>query len=525
MALPEFFSDAVDMITSLSDDWDVVNLLWAEPTASPGVVALSTCRQEPCQSDPNGTMHNALISAVKRRVQSGRTVQICVNCLQGVPSSDFSILSLDSQDALDNFVQSVQDIVGGYGFNGVYIDVERANCSSTVQDSTGMHCINLANAIRRLVQTYGTSLSITLQLYGDRIGTNPDVGSLGVVSDLSDVVTSLYVFPPVSMISTTLPEAVDALFPGGGLPLRDNTSLQIDHLPVFFDVSASGSPGADAFWEDPSHVQAALSCITRNQSCAAGVKLGTSYPAFAGIVSRDIFDDETHGGAFRQAMVPYLKSLSQNLTTLPSTTSTDTEASTSTPLSTSTSLATSEQSHPISRTRALEIALPVGLVVSVAAVVIGFFLLRRRLGTRRRITAEAEVPHPYGVTSTQSERPIWREKLQRFGKTVSHHHTMTPSDPFVATSPSSDREADDTGLPQSATETGVAAATEEEADQPEQMAALRAAMRRVGFSVNALLASLNRIEPAPSPSASGDENSHNPSHSRSADVPPTYSED
>ncbi|KZV82331.1 hypothetical protein EXIGLDRAFT_778695 [Exidia glandulosa HHB12029] len=123
MALPEFFSDAVDMIASLSDDWDVVNLLWAEPTAAPGIVALSTCRQEPCQSEPDGSIQ-AFISAVKRRVQSGRTVQICVNCLQGVPSSNFSILSLDSQEALDGFVQSVQDIVGGFGFNGVYIDVE-----------------------------------------------------------------------------------------------------------------------------------------------------------------------------------------------------------------------------------------------------------------------------------------------------------------------------------------------------------------------------------------------------------------
>ncbi|KZV84254.1 glycoside hydrolase family protein [Exidia glandulosa HHB12029] len=318
-------------LANVSDDWDVINLSFGEPTSpTDGNIQFTLCPATEC---PNVESEAAFIAAVDAKKAKGKLVQLSIGGQNGQ-------VQLTTTTARDKFVSSVSAIIDKFHLTGVDIDFEGHSLSLDATDvdfenPTTAVIVNLISALKSLKSKYGAGFTLTMapetffvQLgvtyYGPGPwgGQDPRAGAfIPVIHALRDSLTLLHV---QDYNSGSIPDLNGNWASMGGsdfhvqmtdivlngFTVANNNGKKFPPLnpaQVAFGVPSAQFAGNG--YVDPTAVQAAVNCLTKKTSCASYSPKAGPYPGLRGVMTWSINWDEYNGGAFRKAMRPFLNSL------------------------------------------------------------------------------------------------------------------------------------------------------------------------------------------------------------------------
>ncbi|WP_330770314.1 chitinase [Lentzea aerocolonigenes] len=183
------------------DEWDVINLSFAEPTSSTsGELRFAQCPVAEC---PNVESEADFIAGIRAQQAKGKKVLISIGGQNGQ-------VRLETTAARDAFVRSVGAIIDKYGLNGLDVDFEGHSLSLNSGDvdfknPTTPVIVNLISALRSLKSRYGASFVLTMapetffvqvgyQFYGGAGGGDARTGAyLPVIEAMRNDLTLLHV--------------------------------------------------------------------------------------------------------------------------------------------------------------------------------------------------------------------------------------------------------------------------------------------------------------------------------------------
>ncbi|KAF0814560.1 Exochitinase 1 [Andreprevotia sp. IGB-42] len=311
-------------MADISDDWDVINLSFAEPTSSTsGQVAFKLCPSTEC---PNVESEADFIAAIKAKQAKGKKVLISIGGANGQ-------VRLESAAARDAFVSSVSAIVDKYGLNGLDVDFEGHSLQLNAGDNdvanpTSPVIVNLISALKTLKAKYGANFMLTMapetffvqlgyQFYGGNCaGCDTRAGAyLPVIyalrNDLNWLQVQDYNSGPVTGLDNTYHSMGNADF---HVAMTDMTlsgfkisgsSFQFPALrPDQVVIGIPANVNAGGGFVGPAEMTKALDCLMKGSNCGT-YKPAKTYPGLGGLMTWSINWDKYNNFEFSKSYRAY----------------------------------------------------------------------------------------------------------------------------------------------------------------------------------------------------------------------------
>ena len=302
-------------IAQVSDDWDIVNISFAEndPFGAAGEMAFAPAEESEA----------SFIAGVQALQARGAKVLISIGGAN-------AHIQLNSQSETDNFVRTMGDIIAQYGFDGMDIDLEggslNMNPGDTVANPQTPAIVNLISATRQIKSRFGSDFVLTMApetayVQGGYANFGGIWGAyLPLIHALRDDLDLLHVqhyntgsitgaddvtyLPGTADFHVALSDMMITGFPAG----RDNNNyfpgLRSDQMAFGLPATAGAASSGQT---DAATVHRALDCLIKRQQC------GSYAPAqarsdFRGLMTWSINWDVFGGGAFSTPHRNYLDS-------------------------------------------------------------------------------------------------------------------------------------------------------------------------------------------------------------------------
>ncbi|KZV87130.1 hypothetical protein EXIGLDRAFT_773982 [Exidia glandulosa HHB12029] len=526
---PDQFHDYAPL-SKVSSDWDFIALNGADASANPFTFDQTGACFAPTQGCTDRETESQFTNAVQQKVAAGATINLALGT-----SPSPSHFAAKTGAELDGLVQSVTDIVEKYGFNGALMDCGPCEGDGPDKPTMAKYCDNVSSLVKKLRTALGPDFSLTIE---HLIHQQPDSISNSTCTCPSLFTPSLQADIAYNFITWTY--WFDS-FPdlNGGTQYWNTT----DGLAAVSDLFLTGVPGSVVPAIAPQKlvinngrhgelllpIEQAMSCVMESNDCQSYQTKAGKVPTFVGIPYWDfsINEDTSASSTYSTSMRSFLDALpgdagrSRNDSSLlPSGLSSPRPGPTTTPTSSNspTTSTAARSSHGPSRTTIAIAATVASLAVLVIIYLHWYFLGRRSRQLQRKLHANDEL-RPYGMVTpagpgTRASSPRRNEKE----KPSALQNDTTTGEP--SSQPASEVSAGSSSpLVQSRHLVGD--------DSPEQINALRNAVRRAGFSVDALLLSLGRVHsvvPSAAASVRHSASSAAPVEFGSAESLPRYGE-
>lgn len=309
----------------VSDDWDIVNLSFAEPTsATSGDLRFAQCPVAEC---PNVESEAEFIAGIREKQAKGKKVLISIGGANGQ-------VQLSTTAARDAFVRSASAIIDRYGLDGLDVDFEGHSLSLNADDTdfrapTTPVIVNLIQALKTLKARYGAKFVLTMapetffvqigyQHYGGSGGADPRAGAyLPVIHALRDDLTLLHVqhynsgpimgldnqyhFMGGHDFHVSMADMVLAGFPVRGDATKFFTGLRQDQVAIGLPASINAGNGFTSVAE----VHKSLDCLMKGANCGT-YKPKAVYPALRGLMTWSVNWDRHNGFEFSRSHRAYL---------------------------------------------------------------------------------------------------------------------------------------------------------------------------------------------------------------------------
>lgn len=309
--------------------WDIIDLAFGEPTSpTSGVIQFNRCSVSEC---PNVESDADFKAAIAAKQAQGKKVLLSIGGANGQ-------VSLTTTAARDAFVSSVEGILDKWGLNGLDVDFENQSLSLNPGDSNPANpttpvIVNLISALHTLKTHYGANFVLTMapetffvqlgyQFYGGTCsGCDARSGAfLPVIyamrNDLTLLTVQDYNSGPITGLDNqyhtmggadfdiAMTDMLAAGFPVAGTGF---TFPALRQDQIGFGTPSESSAGNG--YVDPSVVQQAVNCLTKNVTCGGYTLRGGTEPNFRGVMTWSINWDHYFGWTFMNSMSPYLKAL------------------------------------------------------------------------------------------------------------------------------------------------------------------------------------------------------------------------
>jgi chitinase len=309
----------------VSDDWDIINLAFAEPTSTTsGDLRFTQCPVAEC---PNVEAEAEFIAGIRDKQAKGKKVLISVGGANGQ-------VQLSTTAARDAFVRSASAIIDKYGLDGLDVDFEGHSLSLNANDTdfrapTTPVIVNLIQALKALKARYGAKFVLTMapetffvqlgyQFYGGSGGADPRAGAyLPVIHALRDDLTLLHVqhynsgpitgldnqyhFMGGADFHVAMADMVLAGFPVRGDATKVFPGLRQDQVAIGLPASVNAGNGFTSVAE----VQKALDCLMKGANCGS-YKPRAVYPNLRGLMTWSVNWDRYNGFEFSRSHRAYL---------------------------------------------------------------------------------------------------------------------------------------------------------------------------------------------------------------------------
>ncbi|MFI5727179.1 chitinase [Streptomyces cyaneofuscatus] len=276
---------AVQKLTDVPADYDIIAVSFADATPTPGVVTFKL------DSAGLGGYTDAQFRAdIKTKQAQGKNVIISIG-------GELGTVRVDNDASATAFANSVYALMQDYGFNGVDIDLEN-----------GLNATYMTKALRQLSAKAGSGLVITMAPQTiDMQSTSGEYFKTALnIKDILTVVNMQY-YNSGSMLGCDgkvySQGSVDFLTALACIQLEGG----LDPSQVGIGVPAS-TRGAGSGYVAPSIVNAALDCLTKGTNCGS-FKPSKTYPSLRGAMTWSTNWDATAGFAWSKAVGPHVRSL------------------------------------------------------------------------------------------------------------------------------------------------------------------------------------------------------------------------
>ncbi|GAA3856682.1 hypothetical protein GCM10022243_22340 [Saccharothrix violaceirubra] len=309
----------------VSDDWDIINLSFAEPTSvTSGDLRFAQCPVAEC---PNVESEAEFVAAIKEKQAKGKKVLISIGGQNGQ-------VQLTTTGARDAFVRSVGAIIDRYGLDGLDVDFEGHSLSLNANDTdfrnpTTPVIVNTIAALRALKAKYGSKFVLTMapetffvqvgyQFYAGNGGADPRAGAyLPVIHALRDDLTLLHVqhynSGPIMGLDNqyhtmggadfhvSMADMVLQGFPVRGDATKFFAGLRPDQVAIGLPASINAGNG----FTSVADVHTAWDCITKASRCGS-YKPKSTYPDLRGLMTWSINWDKYNNFEFSKNHRAYL---------------------------------------------------------------------------------------------------------------------------------------------------------------------------------------------------------------------------
>lgn len=300
-------------IEQVNSDWDIVNVAFAEddPNGLPGEVIFAPLEQSQA----------SFIQGVQLLQSRGQKVLLSLGGAN-------TVVRLDTIQARDNFVLTMNAIINLYGFDGIDIDLEGASLSLDGNDSIANPqtpaLVNMITAIQIIKSSFGPDMLLSMApetafvqggfaTFGGIWGAYlPLIHALR--NDLTVVHVQHYntgsmfgadgvIYQPATVdFHVALSDMMITGFPAAGNPDNFFTGLRPDQvafgLPASADAAGSGQTSV-------ANVQQALDCLLTTNNCDTYVP-AQAHADFRGLMTWSINWDNFAGLIFSTAHRTYL---------------------------------------------------------------------------------------------------------------------------------------------------------------------------------------------------------------------------
>jgi chitinase len=320
-------------MADVSDDWDFINLSFAEPnrgSETSGNVYFNRCPAAEC---PTVESDAEFFNAIKAKQAKGKKVLISIGGANG-------IVKLESAQARDNFVATVAAVIDRWGLDGLDVDFEGHSLYLNTNDDdfrnpTTPVVYNLISALRTLQARYGSRFILTMapetlltqggfKFWGSGQWNGADVRNgvyLAVIHGVRDILTmvhvqhynsgaiagsnNVYYNQSTVDFQVALTDMMITGFPIEGDATRFWPGLRADQ--VGFGLPAAG-PAAGGGHLSVGQTQEALDCLIKRTRCSSYVP-SQARPTFRGLMTWSINWDKYNNFEFSRAHRAYFNAL------------------------------------------------------------------------------------------------------------------------------------------------------------------------------------------------------------------------
>ncbi|WP_210408477.1 chitinase [Hahella sp. KA22] len=315
-------------MADVSNDWDVINLSFAEPTSpTSGEVEFHLCPVSECANVESEAEFKA---AIRAKQAKGKKVLISIGGANGQ-------VQLTSSEAKDAFVRSVSAIIDKYGLDGLDIDFEGHSLyldsgDNDFRNPTTPVIVNLIAALKELKAKYGAGFVLTMapetffvqngySFYGSGKwgGADPRCGAyLPVIYAMRNDLTLLHVQdynsgPIVGLDDQyhTMGTAdfhvamTDMLL--AGFPVQKDSNMMFPALKQSqIAIGLPSSVNAGGGFTSVQDVQTALDCLMKKENCGTYQPKGV-YPNMRGLMTWSINWDKFNDYEFSKSHKAYFE--------------------------------------------------------------------------------------------------------------------------------------------------------------------------------------------------------------------------
>jgi chitinase len=276
---------AVQRISDVPDQYDIIAVAFADATATPGAVTFNLDT-----AGLNGYTVDQFKADVRAKQAAGKKVIISVGGEKGT-------VAVNDSASATNFANSVYALMQEYGFDGVDIDLEN-----------GLNATYMTQALRSLSAKAGPSMILTMAPQTiDMQSTSGSYFRTALnVKDILTVVNMQY-YNSGSMLGCD-----GKVYSQGSVDFL--TALACIQLEGGLDPSQVGlglpasTRGAGSGYVSPSVVNNALDCLTKGTNCGT-FKPSRTYPDLRGAMTWSTNWDATAGNAWSNAVGPHVHNL------------------------------------------------------------------------------------------------------------------------------------------------------------------------------------------------------------------------
>lgn len=318
-------------MADVSDDWDIINLSFAEPDSpTSGNQLFKRCPAVEC---PSVESDADFLAAIKAKQAKGKKVLISIGGANGE-------VKLTTPAARDAFVNSVAAIIDRWGLDGLDVDFEGHSLSLDTTDDdfrnpTTPVVANLISALRSLKTRYGTRFVLTMapetlltqggfKFWGSGQWGGADVRNgvyLAVLHGVRDILTMVHVqhYNSGSIsgsngvyyqqgtvdFNVALTDMMITGFPIEGDAARFWPGLRADQ--VGFGLPANGQ-AAGGGQMSIAQTHDTIDCLVARTHCGSYVP-ANAHPAFRGLMTWSINWDKFNNFEFSRNHRAYLNTL------------------------------------------------------------------------------------------------------------------------------------------------------------------------------------------------------------------------
>ncbi|CBG70482.1 chinitase A precursor [Streptomyces scabiei 87.22] len=276
---------AVQKLSDVQAGYDIIAVAFADATATPGAVTFALD-----SAGLGGYTVDRFKADVRAKQAAGKKVVVSVGGERGT-------VAVNDSASATNFANSVYELMGTYGFDGVDIDLEN-----------GLNATWMTQALRSLSAKAGPSLVITMapQTIDMQSTSNAYFRTALNIKDILTVVNMQY-YNSGSMLGCDgkvySQGSVDFLTALACIQLENGLAPS----QVGLGLPAS-TRGAGSGYVAPAVVNDALDCLTRATHCGS-FRPPRTYPDLRGAMTWSTNWDATAGNAWSNAVAPHVHGL------------------------------------------------------------------------------------------------------------------------------------------------------------------------------------------------------------------------
>ncbi|MEU1552333.1 glycoside hydrolase family 18 protein [Streptomyces scabiei] len=276
---------AVQKLSDVQAGYDIIAVAFADATATPGAVTFNLD-----SAGLGGYTVDRFKADVRAKQAAGKKVVVSVGGERGT-------VAVNDSASATNFANSVYELMGTYGFDGVDIDLEN-----------GLNATWMTQALRSLSAKAGPSLVITMapQTIDMQSTSNAYFRTALNIKDILTVVNMQY-YNSGSMLGCDgkvySQGSVDFLTALACIQLENGLAPS----QVGLGLPAS-TRGAGSGYVAPAVVNDALDCLTRATHCGS-FRPPRTYPDLRGAMTWSTNWDATAGNAWSNAVAPHVHGL------------------------------------------------------------------------------------------------------------------------------------------------------------------------------------------------------------------------